>query len=343
MRLSTEEKSKLVERYHSGESAIDICTQSGMPKSTFYTWLKPYKVMVSPTGNIISFNEFFKMKQKLDKLEKKIKVLQTVNCTASAPLQDTLYELSLLHGQYSVNVLCEALNVDRGTFYNHILRNKKENKSYQFRRAALSEQIMAVYEESNQIYGAKKIKTVLAQRGIAPSDRMVAELMQEMNISSIRNGAKKNHKQLNLEKKKDSLKMNFNVQAPNEVWVSDVTYYKLNGRTYYICVIIDLYSRKSISYKISKKHSAQLIAATFKLAYTERKPSADIIFHSDRGPQYTAHGFQRLLLSCQVKQSFSPSARPHAAIDYKIPNKHESLFYKKRNAVQKLDMGVQKL
>lgn len=311
MRIDTEQKQELVSRYYSGESATDICTQAGIARSTFYTWLKPYQTTVTDAGYIVNAAEFVKLKKKVEKLEQKVEVLQTVNCTVASPLKKKLYELEVLHGQYSIHVLCEALKVDRGTFYNHLYRNKKDESSYQFRRTELSEQILQVYEESNQIFGAKKIKAVLSSRGVAVSDKIVAELMSEMNISSIRTEAKKNYLRFNTDKKKDSLKMNFTVEAPNEVWVSDVTYYKLNGKFHYICAIIDLYSRKVVAYKISKKHSTQLISATFKLAYTERQPKAGLIFHSDRGTQYTSHTFQKLLKSCHVTQSFSPSGRPH--------------------------------
>ena len=75
--------------------------------------------------------------------------------------------------------------------------------------------------------------------------------------------------------------------------------------------MIDLYSRKVIACKLSKKHSTQLITATFKMAYAERKPKGGLIFHSDRGSQYTSHAFQKLLKGCHVTQSFSPSGRPH--------------------------------
>lgn len=139
------------------------------------------------------------------------------------------------------------------TFYNHLIRNKKDQNGYQFRRIELSEQIRQIYEESNQIYGAKKIKTVLASRGVTVSDKMVAELMSEMNTSNILTGDKKNYLRFNTDKK-DALKMNFVVYATNEVWVSNVTYYKLNGKFLYICAIVDLYARKVVAYKISKKH-----------------------------------------------------------------------------------------
>jgi hypothetical protein len=62
---------------------------------------------------------------------------------------------------------------------------------YQFRRIELGEHIKQVFDESNQIYGAKKIKVVLGERGIATSDKMVGELMQEMNLQSIRADAHK--------------------------------------------------------------------------------------------------------------------------------------------------------
>lgn len=311
MKRSSEEKAQLVARYYNGESVSSICTQEGISRSTFYTWLQPYQTATTKSGVSISAAEFVKMKQKLEKLEQKIVILQTVNCTASAPLQQRLRELERLHGQYSVHVLCEALQVDRGTFYNHLLRNKKDATSYQFRRTELSELIREVYDESNQIYGAKKIKAILANRGVAVSDKMVAELMSEMNLYSIRTGAKKNYLRFNAEQKKDALKMNFTAQAPNEVWVSDVTYYKLNGKFRFICAIIDLYSRKVIAHRISRKHSTQLITTTFKAAYAQRHPADGLIFHSDRGSQYTSHTFQKLLADWHVTQSFSPSGRPH--------------------------------
>lgn len=311
MKLSKEEKYQLVARYHNGESVSDICMKTGIARSTFYTWLRPYKTTYTDAGYAVSSAEFVKMKKMIEKLEQKVEVLQKVNCTVSSPLKEKLRELSLLHGQYSVHVLCEALEVSRGTLYNHIFRNKGNNNSYQIRRAQLSERIKRIYEESNQIFGAKKIKAVFTNQGEAVSNKMVAELMQEMNLYSIRTGAKRNYIRFNLEKKKDSLKMNFSVKAPNQVWVSDVTRFKLENMPQYICSIIDLYSRKVIAYKFSQKQSTQLITSAFRLAYAERKPKDGLIFHSDRGTQYASYSFQKLLKTCRVKQSFSPSGSPH--------------------------------
>lgn len=72
----------------------------------------------------------------------------------------------------------------------------------------------------------------------------------------------------------------------------------------------ELFAR-SARYKISKRNSTQLITATFKMAYEERQPPSGLIFHSDRGAQYTSHRFQQLLHEHNTEQSFSQPGKPH--------------------------------
>ena len=62
-----------------------------------------------------------------------------------------------LYGKYNVHWLCEAMQVDRGTFYNHLFRNKKDNTWYSKRREILREEILKIYEENRQIFGGGKI------------------------------------------------------------------------------------------------------------------------------------------------------------------------------------------
>ena len=90
------------------------------------------------------------------------------------------------------------------------------------------------------------------------------------------------------------LDKNFAQSAPDIVWVSDITYIRAGGRFYYLCVIIDLFSRKVIAYKISARADAQLVTDTFLAAYHARNPNG-LMFHSDRGCQYTAFSFRKLL------------------------------------------------
>ena len=136
--------------------------------------------------------------------------------------------------------------------------------------------------------------------------------MREMGLISVRTTAKQDYLKLREpEKRKNVLRQQFHAGKPNQIWVSDVTCFKLEGHYLYICVILDLFSRKVISYKISKKNSTQLITSTFKMAWEQRSPEAGSIFHSDRGSQYTSHRFQQLLHERSVVQSFSNSGKPH--------------------------------
>ena len=150
-------------------------------------------------------------------------------------------------------------------------------------------------------------------------------------------------KQTAKEKKKDIVRQQFHADSPNQIWVSDVTYFKLEPSHFYVCVIIDLFSRKVISYKISKKNSTQLITSTFKIACETRQPGLGLIFHSDRGSQYTSHRFQQLLHEHGMIQSFSNSGRPHdnaVAESFFASFKKEELYRKNYSSEREFKQGV---
>lgn len=118
----------------------------------------------------------------------------------------------------------------------------------------------------------------------------------------------KNTENLTLENK---LAQNFNVTAPNQVWVCDFTYVKVGQRFSYICAIIDLYARKVIAYNISNRINTDLAIKTLQSAVKARKASNCILFHTDRGVQFTSHNFRKLLDSLNMVQSFSAKAHPY--------------------------------
>lgn len=117
--LTQKEKDLIITQHEAGVSVSKLCKTHNISRITFYNWLKTVDKTVKPQDN-------YKLNQKLTKNKQIIEVLQTVNCTINSPLKEKLYELEKLHDKYSVYVLCEALNVSRGTYYNHILRNKKK-------------------------------------------------------------------------------------------------------------------------------------------------------------------------------------------------------------------------
>ena len=102
----------------------------------------------------------------------------------------------------------------------------------------------------------------------------------------------------------------FTQDAPNLAWVSDFTYLKAAGKWYYLCVVIDLFARKVIGWNLAAKPDVELTMIAFQRAYQSRNVRYGLIFHSDRGSQYTAFAFRRLLDSLNVVQSFSKKGYP---------------------------------
>ena len=147
-------------------------------------------------------------------------------------------------------------------------------------------------------------------RGYSVGLATVSKIMHENGWFSIRGGAKALY-EMNQKRKENILKQQFTVSRPNEVWVSDITYYTYNQIRYYICVVIDLFARKVVSWKISKKNSTQLTKKTFMQAYSSREITGDLLFHSDQGSNFVSKTFMNYLKELDVKQSFSKPGRPY--------------------------------
>lgn len=302
-------KHELIIRLLSGESAGEISRNFGISRSTLYRW-KNETDTIHAKGKLYTVHDIAVLERRVKKLEKIIQVLKTVNCTVHSPLRDRLNELEKLHGDYDIHTLCEALEVSRGTYYNHIFRNKRDDVWYKKREEEYRILIHDVFYEFDQIFGAKKIHAILQQRGHRVKKEYVARIMRDLGLSSIRNQAKSTYEFLN-KKPKNIVQQQFSVSAPNLTWVSDVTCFKYNGHWMYICAIIDLHSRMVVGYHIGKRNSAQLLGAALRKAYDLRSPAPGLVFHSDRGTQYRSHAFREKLEKYGMVQSLSRPGNPH--------------------------------
>ena len=171
--------------------------------------------------------------------------------------------------------------------------------------------IQSIYDNSGQIYGAGKITSIVQNQGVKTSKKYVSQLMKELGISSVSTTAKNEYKKWEKGQNRNFLQQQFQTERPNQVWIYDITVLKFHDKYYYLCVIIDLFSRMVISYRISHKSSTQLLTKTFKQTYADRQPKAELMFHSDRGTQYMSHAFVHLLENFGVEQSFPRTACPH--------------------------------
>lgn len=111
--------------------------------------------------------------------------------------------------------------------------------------------------------------------------------------------------------RKNVLVRKYTQTKPNKVWVSDITYVYVNYKPYYVCTVIDLFSRKVVAYNVCNEQKAELVKNTFKKAYKIRKPEKGLMFHSDQGCQYSSYEFTDYLKNQGIKQSFSIPGCPY--------------------------------
>lgn len=305
-------KVKAIRRYEKGESIQSLSQELGVSQSTLYQWRKNYCSVETPIRTYTP-REFDAISKRLLRLEHLLEIIQQSGYLSDIPLQKKLLTLEELYNRpdntYSVHELCDALGVARGTFYNHIFRRADKSK-YESEQAQLALKVKQIFDDSEQRYGAAKIRAILIENGVRISKKRVRVIMQELGLHSVRTDAKKLYKRHQQRKKQNLLKREFSADHPNQIWASDITYFKIKNYWVYLCVILDVYSRRIVGWKISKNISTNLVTATFKRAYQERGKPNGLTFHSDRGKQYTSKAFLLLLQEHSVKQSFSATARP---------------------------------
>ncbi len=305
-KYSPQTQQAIIDRYvNGGESIRQIAEDTGISKSTLYLWLKK-----QTDESSASPRETYLLQKRVQKLTEITEILKVVDCTAQAPLREKLNAIEKLYGQYSVHALCDALNVSRGTFYNHIFRSKKDDSWFVKRRVEISEQIQKIFDEYRQILGARKIAAILRERGFRVSEKFVSELMHELGLHSVRSGAKSLYER-QLRKYVNRTNQQFTASKPNELWLSDVTYFRLGETSFYICAVLDVYSRKIVAYRISQNNSTQLTKATLKDAYRSRQPESDLVLHTDRGSNYISQTFCTAVREMNITQSYSRTHTPH--------------------------------
>lgn len=306
-KYSDEEKQKIISEYQCGQPLADIGKEYGVAPSTIYRWVKDKKECIAKE-NMLPMDVRNLLFQK-ERLEHILQIIRLSNLLSEVPLRKRLDILEDLHEQYNVHELCEALDVARGTFYNHIFRRADRTK-YQEEQQALMIQVQQIFNDSKQRFGAEKIRVILLENGIHVGKKRIRQIMQELGLESVRENAKKAYIKRQEYRRRNLVNREFKTQHPNEIWVSDITYFKLKEHPVFLCVILDLFSRRVVGYRVSRKSSTQLVTFTFRKAYECRGNPTGLTFLSDRGSQYVSESFCALLRKCDVKQSFSKPGTP---------------------------------
>ena len=99
------------------------------------------------------------------------------------------------------------------------------------------------------------------------------------------------------------LNQNFNPLSEDEVWAGDITYLRTHEGWMYLAIVMDLYSRRIVGWPIDKRMTSDLIGRALMMAINLRQPRAALVFHSDRGYQYTGKLYQSPLASLGIRPS----------------------------------------
>lgn len=306
-RYTEEYKKNLVAQYKAGTSAKNICVQQGIARSILFLWVKQYTA--DAVGQVP--REQYLLQKELERLRRENAIFRSCGCSPSAPLDVRLHAIISHQNEFSIHALCEVMQVNRSTYYHHILRAPKQTK-IQIEDDRLKVLITEIFTKSECRFGARKIRAKLIQAGYTVSERRILRLMKELGLA-----VQQKHPKLNSANDRqyryypNKLKRKFLTDAPNKIWVSDITYAKVGMNFLYLCVVIDLYARKVIGYAISEDINTKLTTKAFDHAFISRGKPERLLFHSDQGAQYTAFSFRTHLKACGVQQSFSAPGNPH--------------------------------
>ncbi len=205
---------------------------------------------------------------------------------------------------HAIDKMCRWLGVSRSGYYKWLHRKPSAQA---VRRAHVHAAAVLTFDRFKKRYGAPRIAVELNESGIACSVNHIARLMAESGLKA-RNGKNfkffpsanaVNHVSDNL------LKRDFSAATPNEKWVSDITYIKLDKGYAYLAVIMDLFSRQIIGWALDTTMTTDLICKAFNMAVARRQVKPGLILHSDRGVQYRSSAYQGLLYDHGIRPSMS--------------------------------------
>lgn len=305
-------KDTVVKYYECNHTIRETKDHFKISESSLFAWKREYDEShhLSVGGKRIMSNYMQKQRHAL-KVEQMLEVLRIASCGVNSSIDDKMEAIEKLEGKYSVRVLCEALKLPRGTYYNR-KRRKNILSSYEISDAEIRPLIEKIFIDSKKRFGRKPIRHKLSEIGYHVSEKRVCRLMQEMNLEVERPQFYAEHKKsIPRPHLKNYLYQNFDQPAPNLVWITDITYVKVAESFYYICVYIDLFSRMVLSYGISNAIDSMLTIKTFDDAYQKRECPNGLMIHSDQGVQYTSHVFRSYMKKKKVRQSFSSPGTPY--------------------------------
>lgn len=188
---------------------------------------------------------------------------------------------------FPVRTLCRVLDVSASGFYAWCARKPSTRAIH---NAALTERIRAIHAASDGTYGRARIRAELLEEGTAVSRKRIARLMRVAGVRGVsrrRGFVVTTQRDASKARAPDLVRRRFAAQAPNELWVADMTYVPTWAGFIYLAVVIDVWSRRVVGWSIGEHMRTELVLGALNMAISTRKPT-EVIHHSDQGSQYAA-------------------------------------------------------
>ncbi len=206
--------------------------------------------------------------------------------------------------QYPVRRLCCTLGVSPSGYY---AWRQRPPSPRTLANQRLLTHMRAIHAEVHETYGSPRMQAELEARGLLCNVKRVARLMRLHHLRArhkrkYRVTTKVNPK---LPVAPNHLAQQFQASAPNEKWVSDITYVWTREGWLYVAVVMDLYSRRIIGWALAQTQETTLVVAALQMAIGRRQPQSGTLHHSDRGSQYASVQYQAVLRSHQFTVSMS--------------------------------------
>ncbi len=200
--------------------------------------------------------------------------------------------------------MCEVLKVSTSGYYKWILNEPGEREE---KKKEIMKMIRRIFHENRSVYGSPRITYELRDLGVCISEKTVGRYMKEMNLCAT---PKKKYIQTTDSNHSNPiypnlLQRNFHSEAPDRVWVSDITYIWTSEGWLYLATVMDLFSRKIVGWSIDQSLTKDLALQALDRATLMREPSDELIHHSDRGSQYTSNEYIERLSEHDIKISMS--------------------------------------
>ncbi len=206
--------------------------------------------------------------------------------------------------QYPVTLMCRVLNVSKSGYY--AWRTRSESSRAKTDRE-VTKVLIHLHAESDGIYGSPKMRLELKDEGYHCGKHKVARLMR---LAGLRGCPKRRFRVTTKQDPSHPIAINlleqdFEAQAPNQIWASDITYISTNQGWLYLAIVMDLYSRRIVGWSMNRRMSRHLAIDALLMAIGDRQPPTTLIHHSDRGSQYTSDDFRDELVKHNIQCSMS--------------------------------------